>query len=68
MTQAQMQTIETDLLYEWQQYQVTKIVWKKLLDDFNPHSALMTCKPEDLGRHQGQAEMLEVLRSYFEIK
>lgn len=58
--------IEQDLLYEWQQYQVTKLVWKKLCQDFNPHSALLTCNKEDLGKYQGQAEIMEVLKTYFE--
>jgi hypothetical protein len=64
----EMQTIEADLLYEWQQYQVTKLVWRKITQDFKPLSALLVCKPEELGRLQGQAEIMEVLKTYFQPK
>ena len=63
-----MQTIEEDLLYEWQQYQATRLIWKKITQDFKPYSSLLTCKPEELGRYQGQAEMMEVLKTYFQPK
>lgn len=63
-----MQILDLDLLYEWQQREVTKVVWNKILNDYNPWASLLTCSKEDLGRYQGQAEVLEVLKSYFEAK
>ena len=60
--------VDKDLLVEWGQYQVTRLVWKKLLQDYNPWAALLTCSKEDLGKYQGQAEILEVLKSYFEAE
>jgi hypothetical protein len=62
----QLVTLDKDLVEAWSQHQVTKLVWKKLCQDYQPHSALLTCKPDELGKLQGQAAILETLRTYFE--
>jgi len=60
--------IDRDLLEAWQQNQATRLIWRKLLQDYNPWAALLTCSKEDLGKYQGQAAIMEVLKTYFEGK
>ena len=57
--------IPRNQLEEWRAHQVTRLVWKKLCNSYQPYQALRNCRPEDLKYHQGIADVLQDLAELF---